>query len=149
MKKLKFILCLSFNVISIYIFFAFIFSSCKKTDTDKQWEKDILGYWVIIGVNGDKLENMPTFMFNEDNRGALYHNEQFENPYNFGWEIKSKQLKIYYDKVPPYNVGSNKYGSESLFKIKSIKNDVMEVIQLTYDGYQKEYDMKKTTVSKI
>lgn len=137
MKKTK----LSIFILLILLSQFFLF--CGKTETDIQWEEDILGYWIPIGDDNNPVENMPTYKFNTNSRGASHYAPSSDVD-SFGWEIKRAQLKIYYDDAPSYYIGYDKYNSRSLFKITDLTDTSVSVIQFYSAGYQKEYHMRKS-----
>jgi hypothetical protein len=116
---------------------------CGKSDTDIVWETDVLGYWTPIGTDYQPVLDMPTYKFDANSRGASYY-APFEAKDSFSWEIKRSQLKIYYDNAPTYYIGYDKYNSRSLFKIKSVNDTSISVIQFYSTGYQKDYYLRKT-----
>ena len=121
---------------------------CGKTDTDILWEEDIQGYWVPMGTDFQPVLDMPSYTFGPNNRGATYY-APFQDVDSFSWEIKRSQLKIYYDAAPAYYIGYDKYNSRSLFKIKSVNDTSISVIQFYGTGFQKEYYMKKFVIEEV
>jgi len=140
MKKNKLSVFIILIILSQFLVF------CGKTDTDVQWEEDIIGYWIPIGNDNLPVDNMPTYKFNLNSRGASHYAPSGDVD-SFGWEIKRAQLKIYYDVAPSYYIAYDKYNSRSLFKITDLNDTSVSVIQFYSAGYQKEYYMRKSVLN--
>ncbi|MDD3858739.1 MAG: hypothetical protein PHW83_00955 [Bacteroidales bacterium] len=130
-------------IIILLILISQTFLFCGKTETDIKWEEDIIGYWIPIGNDNLPVDNMPTYKFDLNSRGAS-HYAPTNDVDSFGWEIKRAQLKVYYDEAPSYYIAYDKYNSRSLFKITDMNDTSVSVIQFYSAGYQKEYYMKKS-----
>lgn len=114
-----------------------IFSSCKPTDEDVQMTEDILGYWTALDEDGNTELNIPEYCFEEDEQGYTSLNGAQDD---IQWEIIKGQLKVYYDEAPDYIIGYDKYNSRSLFQIRSLDEDHLQVTQFYYNGYQADLD---------
>ena len=137
------------NIFYLILCFVILFLtvvSCKKTEKDIEWENKLKGFkWEAIDKNNNKMFNIPIFVFEDNNDGYSYLNEQQEIIDKFGWEIRKKELRLFYDKAPKnYVIGQDKYNSKAIFIIKSFKtDDKVEVSQLTQGDYQLEYSLQK------
>lgn len=116
-------------------------TACGKSDEDLQMEEDILGYWQARDSNGDPEINIPEYFFDTANSGfsTLYGDTD-----EMKWEIKSGQLKVYYDKAPDYIVGYDKYNSRSLFQIHSLDQSKLKVTMFYHDGFQSDLDFYRS-----
>jgi hypothetical protein len=132
----------SLKILIILIALSQLLVFCGKTETDIEWESDIQGYWIPMGTDYRPVLDMPSYKFDPNNRGAT-HYAPYQDIDSFSWEIKRTQRKIYYDKAPAYYVGSDKYNSRSLFKIKNVNDTSISVTQFYGTGYQKDYYMLK------
>lgn len=137
------------NIILIIILLITVsFNSCKKTDTDKEWESKLRGFWVPVNNNDVVYESMPSFVFEGGNKGWSFLDDTTRHDV-FKWEIKRKQLKLYYDRAPSYDIGEDKYNSKALIKINSFEEGKMSVSQFSYGGYQKDYYLKKQDITDL
>jgi hypothetical protein len=133
MKKIKIIV-----IAVITVSLSQLFLNCGQTDEDVVWQTGLKGYWIPVDTTGQIVMDIPTYLFLDNNRGASYYTSATVAD-SFNWEIKRAQLKIYYDEAPSYYIGYDKYNSRSLFKIKSMSDTVVSVVQFFSSGYQKEY----------
>jgi hypothetical protein len=131
-------------LILIGIFFI-AFSACKKTEKDLEWEGMLIDkIWEPVGLDGTRIMFMPILEFNDDNRGKSYLHKDSEHKDNFGWEIRRKELRLYYDKAPmEYQIGQDKYNSKALFRINSVSDNEIKVTHLAQSGYETEYLFRK------
>lgn len=134
---------LKISIVILLIALSQLLIFCGKTDSDIQWAEDIHGYWIPMGTDNRPVLDMPTYKFDANDRGASYY-APYSDIDSFSWEIKRAQLKIYYDKAPAYYIGYDKYNSRSLFKIKSMNDTSVMVVQFFGTGFQKEYYMLKS-----
>lgn len=118
-----------------------LFSACKKTETDLEWEKSIMGYkWEPKDKNNNRIYYMPIFEFGEDSRGKSYLNLNSTDIDEFGWEIRRKQMRLYYDRGPTeYSIGQDKYNSKAIFQVNSIVDSILSMTHLTNTGYEVDY----------
>lgn len=135
----------SLLVLAIIVALSQVLVFCGKTDTDLEWEESFQGYWVPVDNTNTPIFDMPSYSFLDDNRGVSYFTS-FVEADSFSWEIKRGQLKIYYDRAPSYYIGYDKYNSRSVFKINSVNDTAINVTQFFSTGYQKEYNMLKSTL---
>ncbi len=124
-------------IIGFIIFSSLAYCGCGKTETDKEWENTLIGYWIPQDGNGNTWD--PCYVFSEGHRGYTFIKASSGDHHEFGWEIKRKQLKTIYDEMPPYAIGYDKYNRQGVYKIKSVEPDKIRVIQLTYDGIQRDF----------
>jgi hypothetical protein len=110
-----------------------LFAGCNQTEEDIRMEEDIIGYWIAKDSNGDPENNIPRYMFGEDNEGYTELNNAKDS---MTWEIKRGELKVYYQKAPDYIIGYDKYNSRSLFLIHKLEDDYLKVTQYYNDGFQ-------------
>ncbi|MGM0650826.1 MAG: hypothetical protein ACQES1_10020 [Bacteroidota bacterium] len=127
--------CLPFILVILIVL-----CGCGKTDEDERMEEDIIGYWIAKTENGDPENNIPDYIFEEDNEGYTTLNGS-EDPMT--WEITRGQLKVYYDEAPDYIIGYDKYNSRSLFEVHKLEGDHLEVTQFYNDGFQADLDFYK------
>ncbi|MDR2835676.1 MAG: hypothetical protein LBV69_05685 [Bacteroidales bacterium] len=120
---------------------------CKKTDQDIEWEQKLIGFqWEPIDNIGNRIWYVPILEFNEESRGKSYIRLSSENKDEFGWEIRNKELRLFYDKAPSdYSIGQDQYNSKALFQIKTVSENIVEVAQLTSGGYELSYSFRKIT----
>ncbi len=126
----------------LFISFILFFTNCGESDADLEQQEKMIGYWKPVNSQGNDIPEIPKYVFLENNRGVSIY-EPFNSTDSFGWEVRRKQLKIYYDKAPDYYIGYDNYNTRSLFKIKEFTDTAMYVIQFFSTGYQKEYYLKR------
>ncbi|MDR2008891.1 MAG: hypothetical protein LBQ22_00210 [Bacteroidales bacterium] len=137
----------NFIIITAITLVSLTFNGCGKTDTDKEWEETLIGYWIPQDESGNKWD--PCYLFKEGHRGESFIRKHPDNRDEFGWEIKRKQLKTFYDKAPSYLIGYDKYNRQGVYKIKSVEQDKIKVIQMTSDGLQREYFLVRGNINDI
>ncbi|MGC9331814.1 MAG: hypothetical protein ACP5DZ_08075 [Bacteroidales bacterium] len=128
---------LRYIIIILALPFFILMAGCGKTDEDIRMEEDIIGYWIAKDSNDDIENNIPRYMFGEDNKGYTELSNALDS---MTWEIKRGELKVYYDKAPGYIIGYDKYNSRSLFLIHKLEGDYLKVTQYYYNGYQSNLD---------
>jgi len=131
-------------IILCFILFATLLA-CKKTKTDLSWEQKLINNkWEPLSLDKRRIIYIPIFEFNEGNRGKSYLIESVEKKDEFGWEIRRKELRLFYDKAPSdYNIGQDKYNSKALFRIKSVNDSIVELTHLSASGYASDYLLRK------
>lgn len=132
------------NIFVIFLLTLLLFSSCKKTESDIQWEEALTGHsWEPRTNANARIYYMPILEFGEDNRGKSYLTTN-STVNEFGWEIRQKQMRLYYDEAPSeYSIGQDKYNSKAIFRVNSLKDSVLDVSHLTSTGYEVNYKFYK------
>ena len=131
--------------ILIIIVFCTTFFACKQTEEDLRWQEILTSKkWEPIGLDKKRVVLMPIFEFNENNRGKSYLHLESTNKDEFGWEIRKKEMRLYYDKAAmEYQIGQDQYNSKALFRIRSANDSLVEVTHLSKAGYETNYTLRK------
>ncbi len=117
--------------------------ACKPSAEDLKMSEDILGCWQARDKNGNPQIGIPYYYFDTDNKGFTTLDGKEKD--NMRWEIKKKQLNVFYDKAPEnYFVGYDKYSSRSLFRIKSLNTEKFNATIFYYNGLQADLEFYKT-----
>jgi hypothetical protein len=138
------------NIISILsaLLLVIFFSSCGKTDLDKEWEEKLKGYWVPTGTDGKEIEYLPKYIFESENNGSSFLTGEYSKRDKFKWEIKRKELNIYYDEAPSgaIDITSDKYGIRTRMRIETFDDTKVSVVLMNFNGYQRTFKLVKSVL---
>ena len=132
-------------ILLIVFIFSITFFACKQTEEDLRWQEILTNKkWETVGTDKKRVAWMPIFEFNEKNRGKSYLHLQSANKDAFGWEVRRKEMRLYYDKAPmEYQIGQDQYNSKALFRVRSANDSLVEVTHLSKAGYETDYTLRK------
>ncbi|GAB4280668.1 MAG: hypothetical protein Kow0068_04970 [Marinilabiliales bacterium] len=122
---------MSHKLFFILILIVVVFTSCGKTDEDKDMEERIIGKWWTTGLDFSYVYDTVFFTFDHENTGSTEVGTEKDI---FNWEIVRNTLKTYYSEAPNYAVGFDKYNSQGMYSIKKFDDDEIELEQHLYNG---------------